>query len=68
MDDLFFANGIALSDSEDYLLVNDLVRTRILKYHLKGSKKGQSEVLLKTPGFPDNLVAIGQDRYVDNFY
>ena len=37
---------------------------RILKYHLKGAKKGQSEVLLRTPGLPDNLVAIGKDRYV----
>ena len=63
LDDLYFANGIALSDNEDYLLVNDLVRARILKYHLKGDKRGKTEVLLRTPGLPDNLVAIGKDRY-----
>ena len=67
LDDLYFANGIALSDNEDYLLVNDLVRTRVLKYHLRGSKKGQTEVLLRTPGYPDNLVAIGKDRYGERF-
>ena len=67
LDDLYFANGIALSDNEDYLLVNDLARGRILKYHLKeskDSKRGRIEVLLKTPGLPDNLVAIGKDRLV----
>ena len=63
LDDLYFANGIALSDNEDYLLVNDLARARVLKYHLKGAKQGKTEVLLKTPGLPDNLVAIGKDRY-----
>lgn len=56
MSGVNFANGVALSAEEDYLLVAETAKYRILKLWLKGEKAGQTEVLLSNlPGFPDNL-------------
>ncbi|XP_055377097.1 adipocyte plasma membrane-associated protein Hemomucin [Condylostylus longicornis] len=56
IDELHFANGVALSPNEDFVVVAETVSSRLLKYHLKGSKKGQYEVFLDgLPGLPDNL-------------
>lgn len=53
---LNFANGVALSKDESYLLISETGSYRILKHWLKGDKKGQTEVLLSNlPGFPDNI-------------
>ncbi|WP_165778854.1 SMP-30/gluconolactonase/LRE family protein [Leptospira perolatii] len=54
--DLFFANGVALSANEDFLLVNETYKYRIHRYWLKGPKAGTSEVWVENlPGFPDNI-------------
>lgn len=56
LENLYFANGIALSKNEDYLLVNETYRYRISRYWLKGNKKGTREVFIDNlPGFPDNI-------------
>ena len=55
MDGLNFANGVILSEKEDFILVNDCGRGRIWKYHLSGRKQGEKEVILSLPGCPDNL-------------
>ncbi|XP_055848817.1 adipocyte plasma membrane-associated protein Hemomucin [Episyrphus balteatus] len=56
IDELFFANGVALSPNEDFVVVAETGRSRLLKYHLKGPKKGQHEVFVDgLPGLPDNL-------------
>ncbi|MDF1661214.1 MAG: SMP-30/gluconolactonase/LRE family protein [Planctomycetota bacterium] len=56
-----FANGVAVSPEQDFVLVNETGSYRVLKYWLLGPKKGQSEVLIENlPAFPDNLSA-GQD-------
>jgi len=53
---LNFANGVALSKDESYLLISETGSYRILKHWLKGEKNGQTEVLLSNlPGFPDNI-------------
>lgn len=58
LDNLYFANGIALSKKEDFLLVNETYRYRISRYWLKGNKKGTREVFIDNlPGFPDNITA-----------
>ncbi|KAL5711700.1 hypothetical protein ACHQM5_013956 [Ranunculus cassubicifolius] len=55
-DDLGFANGVALSKDEDFLLVCETWKYRILKYHLKGENKGKLEVFIENlPGGPDNI-------------
>ncbi|KAK8969727.1 Strictosidine synthase [Platanthera guangdongensis] len=54
--DVGFANGVALSPEEDYLLVAETLKFRCLKYWLKGEKKGSVEVFVDNlPGAPDNI-------------
>lgn len=54
--ELYFANGVALSAKEDFVLVNETYRYRITRYWLKGDKAGQSDVFIDNlPGLPDNL-------------
>ncbi|MGB0526032.1 MAG: SMP-30/gluconolactonase/LRE family protein, partial [Flammeovirgaceae bacterium] len=45
----YFANGLVLSKSEDYLLLSETSKYRVLRYWLKGAKAGTWEV------FMDNL-------------
>lgn len=53
IDELFFANGVVISPKEDFVLVSDLGRSRILKYWIK---TGKTEVFADgLPGLPDNL-------------
>lgn len=54
--DLYFANGVALSREEDFVLVNETYRYRITRYWLKGARAGTAEVFVDNlPGFPDNI-------------
>ncbi|MCC5815131.1 MAG: SMP-30/gluconolactonase/LRE family protein [Leptospira sp.] len=56
LKDLYFANGVALSKNEDFVLVNETYRYRITKYWLKGKNAGKKEIFLgNLPGFPDNI-------------
>ncbi|MDX1588714.1 MAG: SMP-30/gluconolactonase/LRE family protein [Oleiphilaceae bacterium] len=61
MDGLYFANGVALSSEEDFVLVNETGRYRIQRYWLKGERAGESELFASNlPGFPDNLARDSQ--------
>jgi len=63
MNGIHFANGVQLSRNEDFVLVSETVRSRILKYHLTGSKKGTHEVFMDgLPGSPDNIRADNRGR------
>lgn len=54
--DLNFANGVAISDDQNYLLVAETGSYRILKHWLRGPDAGNTEVLIDNlPGFPDNI-------------
>lgn len=56
LDNLFFANGVALSPDEDFVLVAETHGSRIQKYYLKGEKKGQTDAFVEgLPGIPDNI-------------
>lgn len=56
LDNLWFANGVALSPTEDFVLVAETHAARIQRYWLKGEKKGQLEIFIEgLPGIPDNL-------------
>ena len=56
LDNLYFANGIALSQEEDFVLVNETGRYRVTRYWLKGEKAGTSDVFIDNlPGFPDGI-------------
>ncbi len=53
---LQFANGVALSKDDAYVLVNETGAYRIIRYWLSGPKKGKPDVFADNlPGFPDNI-------------
>ncbi|KAL3701507.1 hypothetical protein R1sor_019529 [Riccia sorocarpa] len=53
---LAFANGVALSTKEDFLLICETFRSRVMRLWLKGEKEGTLEVFLTGfPGYPDNV-------------
>lgn len=80
LDKLYFANGVALSQNEDFLLINETWRYRIIRYWLKGERKGTHDIFIDNlPGFPDGVssnrrgifwVALPTPRIasVDNMY
>lgn len=52
----FFANGVVLSQKEDFVLMTETSRYRVLKYWLKGDKAGQTEIFMENlPGFPNGI-------------
>lgn len=56
IDHSFFGNGVAVSQDNDFVLMVDLAKYRIVKYHLKGIKKGQVETFMDNlPGFPNGI-------------
>jgi len=55
-DGLNFANGVAISDDQQYLLFNETAHYRVWRYWLDGPRAGQREVVIgNLPGFPDNI-------------
>ena len=55
-DGLNFANGVAISDDQKYLLFNETGHYRVWRYWLAGPRAGQREVVIENlPGFPDNV-------------
>lgn len=56
LDNLCFANGVALSKDQDFLLVCETWKFRCLKYWLKGENTGKTEIFIDNlPGGPDNI-------------
>lgn len=56
MDGLNFANGVAISEDQQYLLVNETGHYRVLRHWLDGPDAGTTDVILDNlPGFPDNV-------------
>lgn len=54
-DGLNYANGVALSDNQDYLLYNETGHYRVWRYWLAGPRQGQRDIVIDNlPGFPDN--------------
>lgn len=64
LDDLHFANGVALSRDESFVLVNETYRYRITRYWLAGPRAGTSEVFADNlPGFPDGVSGNGRGLF-----
>ncbi len=56
MQGLQFANGVALSSDERFLIVAETGSYRLIKFWLRGAKAGTHDVLIDNlPGFPDNV-------------
>lgn len=64
INNMYFSNGVALSQQEDFVLVNETWRYRIIRYWLKGDKAGSHEVFIDNlPGFPDGISSNRQGRF-----
>lgn len=56
MDGLNFANGVAISEDQSYLLINETANYRVWRHWLSGPDAGKNEVIIDNlPGFPDNI-------------
>ncbi len=64
LDDLYFANGVALGPNEEYVLVNETMAFRISRLWLTGPRAGEHDLFAENlPGFPDNLSFDGQGTF-----
>lgn len=69
VDGLYFANGVALSQNEDFVIVNETYRYRITRYWLKGPKAGTSELFADNlPGIPDGVSSNRQGMFWVAFF
>jgi sugar lactone lactonase YvrE len=56
LDDLDFANGVALADDESFVLVAETGGYRITRLDLTGPEAGRRSVIIDNlPGMPDNM-------------
>ncbi|MCA9431242.1 MAG: SMP-30/gluconolactonase/LRE family protein [Candidatus Omnitrophica bacterium] len=64
LNDLYFANGVAISPDQNFVLINETWKYRVKRYWLEGPKKGQTDIFIENlPGFPDNITCNGQDTF-----
>ena len=52
---LSFANGVALSPDEAFVLVAETAKCRVHRVWLTGARAGERDVFAEVDGFPDNL-------------
>lgn len=56
LSELFFANGVAVSPDDSYVLVNETMRYRTKRVYVRGPRAGEVEVFIDNlPGFPDGI-------------
>lgn len=61
---LYFANGVAVSRDQSFVLLSETGKYRVLRVWLTAGRKGQSEIFIDNlPGFPDNISANGSDEF-----
>lgn len=61
---LYFANGVAVSPDQTFVLVAETGEYRVRRVWLKEPKMGQSDVFIDNlPGFPDGISSNGRDRF-----
>lgn len=64
LDNLNFANGVAVSTDGRFLMISETGSYRVLRHWLEGQGAGTTEVVMDNlPGFPDNLNNGLQDRF-----
>jgi sugar lactone lactonase YvrE len=61
---LSFANGVAVSPDQSFVLVVETGAYRVHRVWLSGPKRGQSEIFIDNlPGFPDGISSNGKDKF-----
>jgi sugar lactone lactonase YvrE len=64
LEGLYFANGVAVSPDQSFVLIAETGRYRIRRYWLKEPKQGMADVFIDNlPGFPDGISSNGRDRF-----
>ncbi len=64
VDNLEFANGVAIAEDDRFLLIAETGSYRILRHWLQGPDAGTTEVVLDNlPGFPDNINRGAESRF-----
>lgn len=64
LGNLVFANGVAISPDQSFVLVVETGKYRVQRVWLSGPKQGQSDIFIDNlPGFPDGLLSNGKDRF-----
>jgi sugar lactone lactonase YvrE len=62
--DLYFANGVAVSPDQSFVLVCETETYAIKRVWLKGEKQGQAETFIDNlPGLPDGIMSNGRDTF-----
>jgi sugar lactone lactonase YvrE len=61
---LYFANGVAVSPDQSFVLVAETGMYRVQRVWLTGPKQGQADVFIDNlPGFPDGISSNGRDKF-----
>ena len=62
--DIYFANGVAVSPDQTFVLVAETGMYRVRRVWLKEPKMGQNDIFIDNlPGFPDGISSNGRDRF-----
>jgi sugar lactone lactonase YvrE len=62
--DLYFANGVAVSPDQSFVLVCETGEYRVRRVWLKGPQMGHADVFIDNlPGFPDGISSNGKDKF-----
>jgi sugar lactone lactonase YvrE len=61
---IYFANGVAVSPDQSFVLVAETGKYRIRRYWLKDPKQGMDDTFIDNlPGFPDGISSNGTDKF-----
>ena len=64
LEDLYFANGVAVSPDQSFVLVAETGKYRIRRVWLSGPNAGHSDTFIDNlPGFPDGISSNGRDKF-----
>ncbi len=64
LDDLYFANGVAVSPDQSFVLVAEMGLYRIRRYWRRGPSQGRADIFIDDlPGLPDNIRSNGRDTF-----
>jgi sugar lactone lactonase YvrE len=65
LDNLFYANGVAVAEDGSFVLVAEFLAFRIQRYWITGPCKGSHEVFVDgLPGYPDNITRTPEGTFL----
>lgn len=64
VDRLYFANGVAVSPDQSFVLVVETGKYRVRRHWLDGPRRGETEIFIDNlPGFPDGISSNGRGLF-----